>query len=709
MRVIMRNPLVLMACIGLCFHGSSGLALPAPNDLLFHEQWALNNDSQSFAVEGTCSVKPDIENDQYSCSQRITDSIPDYDINAPEAWEYLSTQPDLQQEVVIGLIDTGIDYLHPDLINHIWMNPGEATGEDLNQNGIDDGCEDGIDNDQNQYLDDCHGISTLVPRFLDSAQTQLNPAAGDPLDNQAGHGTNMAGIIAAQVNNRTNQYHGGIAGVAGLDPNIKILTCAAARIVSDAYVAVPNQPALYGEHDAILACLNYMIEMKDRGVNLVVINGSGGASEWANLGWLVATVNSKYQLNTPQIATAIDQLHQRDVTLVLAAGNHRWDLDSKSGRAYYPAAFDMDNIISVGAISATGKLADFSSYGRASVDLLAPGEKILSTNPGFSITRNEQYSDFVVSDGTSQATAFVSGAVALLKTHQPTQALSPAQIRRLLISSGKHLPETADKIYSATLLRLWDTDGRGALTCSEQVFQRRQTPWQNSIHKLPGEEIIVEIERINCAQPADEPSLQVHESTTGSTITLYDDGLDSDRIAGDGIYTARWTIPSHQDQLLIHTGIDSATGQEDILEIITTVRVDNTDSNTQRSGTWWPSIYRSGYYGTNYRVAYSSSTERWFSWLPVVSRSGYYEVMARWPVYQGFSTQASFTIRHQDSATGADAVTEVLADQSRNGGQWNSLGVFWFDEGEQMITLSNRNSDRTVVADAIQLRWHAPE
>ena len=102
----------------------------------------------------------------------------DADIDAPEAWAKTTGSND----VLVAVIDTGVDYNHPDLVGNIWTNPGEIPG-------------DGIDNDGNGVVDDIHGYNA----FADN---------GDPMDGHS-HGTHCAGTIAAQGNNGE-----GIAGVA---------------------------------------------------------------------------------------------------------------------------------------------------------------------------------------------------------------------------------------------------------------------------------------------------------------------------------------------------------------------------------------------------------------------------------------------------------------------------------------------------------------
>ncbi len=107
----------------------------------------------------------------------------DADIDAPEAWEVTTGS----SSTLVAVIDTGIDYTHPDLAANIWTNPGEIPG-------------DGIDNDGNGFVDDVHGYD-----FVNND--------GDPMDDH-GHGTHVAGTIGA-LNN-------GI-GVVGVSPNVQLM------------------------------------------------------------------------------------------------------------------------------------------------------------------------------------------------------------------------------------------------------------------------------------------------------------------------------------------------------------------------------------------------------------------------------------------------------------------------------------------------------
>ncbi|HEY9725652.1 MAG TPA: S8 family serine peptidase [Chroococcales cyanobacterium] len=124
-----------------------------PNDPSVNQLWGLNNTGQ-------------------------TGGTPDADIDAPEAWDIQTGN-----SVVVGVIDTGVDYTHPDLINNMWTNQAEFNGSP------------GVDDDGNGYVDDIHGYD-----FVNND--------GDPFDDN-GHGTHVSGTIAAEGNNGI-----GVSGVS---------------------------------------------------------------------------------------------------------------------------------------------------------------------------------------------------------------------------------------------------------------------------------------------------------------------------------------------------------------------------------------------------------------------------------------------------------------------------------------------------------------
>ncbi len=241
----------------------------------------------------------------------------DADVDAPEAWDLHTGSAD----VVVAVIDTGIDYDHPDLADNMWTNLGECPGGVCTANGIDD--------DGNGHVDDFHGIDTA---FNDS----------DPFDGQ-GHGTHVAGTIGAVGNN-------GI-GVAGINWDVQLM---ALKFLNDSGSGATS--------DAVEA-LDYMVRMRrDYDVNVVASNNS-----WSGGGYSQALVDA--------IQAGVDE----GILFVAAAGNDGQNNDAVPS---YPSSYGLEGIISVAATDRFDQLAYFSNYGAQHVDLSAPGVSILSTTPG---------------------------------------------------------------------------------------------------------------------------------------------------------------------------------------------------------------------------------------------------------------------------------------------------------------------------------------
>lgn len=256
--------------------------LQIPNDPYFTQQWNFNNTGQS---GGT----------------------PDADIDAPEAWNISVGDSTL----IIGVIDTGIDNTHPDLINNIWHNPDEIPFNS-------------IDDDGNGYVDD-----TIGWNFGDNNNDVLGIKD---------HGTLVSGIIAAQGNN-------GI-GVTGVMWQAKIMVL---RMFGSSGGGT--------EASAISAIL-YSIQK--------------GAKLTSN-SWTSAIYHTQAMYDTISTANEAGQL------FIAGAGNYGINNDST---AIYPASYDLPNIISVAATTATDVLWSSSDYGATSVDVATPGALIYNTDLG---------------------------------------------------------------------------------------------------------------------------------------------------------------------------------------------------------------------------------------------------------------------------------------------------------------------------------------
>ncbi|CEL99686.1 unnamed protein product [Vitrella brassicaformis CCMP3155] len=255
-------------------------------------------------------------------------------IDMPEAWAFLSEQ---QQETdsgadsvgngttVVGVIDGGVDYNHPDLKDAMWVNQGEIAGN-------------GIDDDGNGFIDDIHGWA-----WCDGSSSPPT-GDGDPMEKDGRTGTHSAGTIAATANNQE-----GIAGIAGVAFGrttimaLKFL-CGGRGSTSDAIQAI-----------------NYAVAM---GATLTS-NGWGG---------MVRSAPNR------ALEAAIRKAEEANMLFVAAAGNT--DNDNDGDMKHYPSSYELDSIISVGATNEDGEKASFSNYGLRSVDVFAPGTKIASTVPG---------------------------------------------------------------------------------------------------------------------------------------------------------------------------------------------------------------------------------------------------------------------------------------------------------------------------------------
>ena len=572
-----------------------------PNDTSFGELWGLHNTGQNFGLT-------------------------DADINAPQAWDVNTGD----SNVVVAVIDTGVDYRHTDLVDNMWVNPGEIP-------------DNGIDDDGNGYADDIHGI--------DAGEND-----SDPMD-EHGHGTHVSGTIGAKGNNNK--------GVAGVNWNVSIIACKIfSRSTEGDTVAFVS--------DAV-ECLDYLYDLKvNRGVDIIATNNS-----W---GWIGSPSQS--------LIDAIEQQNQAGILFVAAAGNESLNTDSIQEN---PSSYYIPNVISVAASTRTDALADFSNFGRRTVHVAAPGEEVLSTVPGWeippannlhndiffdnveggasgwftqltwgtttllswssanswtdspagnylnstnssltsvtkdlsayagqttylgfyvnhdiedffdvayleisndgiswtpmkfftgdsngwqfenliipqsyltstfrfrirletdeSVTRDGIYIDDIgiginapppstnydTFDGTSMASPHVVGLIALLKAEYPAYTWS--QLKNTVISSGTPRTAFAGKTISGRRIRAFDSNNTGALSCTNQTVLSRLQPRSDTYGVEEGDLVNISMLHVNCSEPAGDVSVTITE--TGDTITLLDNGLGFDQIAGDGIYSAQ--------------------------------------------------------------------------------------------------------------------------------------------------------------------------
>ena len=232
---------------------------------------------------------------------------------------YKKRVDDKKEEIIVAVVDTGIDYRHEDLMDNLWKNSGEIPN---NQK----------DDDGNGYIDDYYGINTLV-------RDKNGKATSDPMDKH-GHGTHVAGIIGAKQNNGK--------GVAGISEKIKLM-------------GIRTVPGRGDEKDVDV--IEAFIYAAKNGAK--IINCSFGKN---------------HNEGGKAVSEAIDYIFKEYGVLVIAAsGNSRRNIDKRS---VYPASFTNENLLVVASSSKGSYLSYFSNFGTKSVDLAAPGSNILSTYPG---------------------------------------------------------------------------------------------------------------------------------------------------------------------------------------------------------------------------------------------------------------------------------------------------------------------------------------
>ena len=290
-------------------------------------------------------------------------------INLLEAWKKYKKK----REIVVAVVDTGIDPIHPFLENNIFVENGKV---DLNNFGVD---------------------------FSKDKKTK-----GTPID-QHGHGTHVSGIIKS------------------IYPDVKIL---ALKYYNPTASGLDNL-------NSTVEALKYAVDN-----NVDVINYSGGGPEAAS-----------------EELRVLKEAERKGILVVAAAGNEESNIDDKK-KAYYPASYGLKNIITVTAHDEDLKILSSSNYGKTSVDIFAPGYRIKSS------LQNGRAGYLT---GTSQATAFVTGVAALIKSQYPL--LSTEKIKEIIKASAKK--ELSMEGKCATGGRL---DASSAMALAAQFSERTELP-----------------------------------------------------------------------------------------------------------------------------------------------------------------------------------------------------------------------------------------
>jgi subtilisin family serine protease len=312
-----------------------------------------------------------------------------YGIDADLAWDIESGS----QNVVVGVLDSGVRYFHVDLggpnalwgpdaphsNGNIWNNPGEIPNNST-------------DDDGNGFVDDTIGwdfVSSGGGAGVTCLDQDCSGVDNDP-DDGNGHGTHVAGTVAAMTNNARS-----VAGVGGGFSN------GLATGSGNGIRIMPLRIGFHARYQGIVTgvvrmdwaaeAMTYVADQVDAGVNVTAVNCSWGSSDSGGLG------------------AAVTNLLARDVLIVHSAGNSNSSTpDFLGGR---------DGVMNVAATNAAGPGASFSNYG-SWVDLAAPGEEILSTfaNPDDPDLNNHY---IAILSGTSMSSPHACGVAALLESFQP--------------------------------------------------------------------------------------------------------------------------------------------------------------------------------------------------------------------------------------------------------------------------------------------------
>ncbi|MDP3900117.1 MAG: S8 family serine peptidase [bacterium] len=342
-------------------------------------------------------------------------------IGAQQAWdiEYNSSQ------VIIAVIDTGVDINHPDLRDNIWINKDEIP-------------DNGIDDDKNGYIDDLngwdfyHNVADPRPKFEDGFT-----------DIGINHGTIVAGIIAAVGNN--SFALSGVNWQAQIMP-LKTLNDSGQGKVTD-----------------VIKSIDYAIDNGARIINL-------------------SFVGTQY---SDSLAEAIGRAHQAGIIVVAAAGNeneqglgHSLDKDPM-----YPVCMDggSNMIIGVAATDDLDQKAVFSNYGSSCIDIAAPGISIIGLS-AYDPQREflgEKFDKYYQGywSGTSMSAPLVSGSFALLKSINPK--LKRSEIINILLSSSDNINRINPQY--ANLLGA----GRLNLKNAAQIVHQQLTSFNNYIVTAP--------------------------------------------------------------------------------------------------------------------------------------------------------------------------------------------------------------------------------
>jgi subtilisin family serine protease len=347
-------------------------------------------------------------------------------VELPAAW--YKTVGD--RRVVVAVVDSGIYVDHPDLKPNLWVNPSETRN--------------GADSDGNGFVDDVNGWDFIMQ-------------SGRLVDRN-GHGTHVAGIIGAVANN--DPENAGSLGMVGASWNVQLLSLR----VGDR--SLPQT--------LINQAIDYASMMRrDYNIPIVATNNSYGGTGMSGIN-----------------RSAIERSRDAGIVFVAAAGNSSVNANFTP---VYPANYRVENMISVASSDETDNRSPFSNFGDGIVDIAAPGSEIYSTyipgepeEPEEGEEPVEPPPPYDYLSGTSMAAPYVAGAIALLKSAEPT--LTWQELRSRILSSADRVPAFEGVVTEARRLNV-----RRALGAEPTPIARVLSPVSMNLQMPPEGRLVLDL------------------------------------------------------------------------------------------------------------------------------------------------------------------------------------------------------------------------
>lgn len=470
---------------------SSGISRSATvNDPTISKQWHYHNDGS------------------------IAGSLAGVDIGLFDAWDVTMGA----SNIIVAVLDGGVDYAHTDLAANMWKNTAEIPGN-------------GIDDDDNGYIDDIYGYDFYEDTEVITADK---------------HGTHVAGTIAAVSNNGIGVA--GVAGGSGSGDGVRIMSCQIfeANGPNGATSADIHRAFLYAANNGAVICQNswgYDTPGYQSALDLDAIRyfiNEAGTDE-----------NGNPRSGTPMVGGIV----------IFAAGNNANKIGYTPTNKYYPQAYD--EVVAVSAIGPNGRRAVYANYGDW-VDITAPGghypaaqnQQIYSTIPG---------NGYGYDAGTSMACPHVSGVAALILAKYGSSTYTPDMLRNRLLASARSLEEL-EPTYAPQM----GTGLLDALSALNWIHATQITLNQSSLSMLDKHtaQLTANVLPLNASSKSvvwssSDPNC-VSVDNDGNIQAFYDGGRSATITAttADGGLTATCNITVHRERIFIsETRLKLLSGQ----------------------------------------------------------------------------------------------------------------------------------------------------